>query len=218
MPVLQVCILQTQLLETALQHIRVENAHDQFFTKRGGQCGQAQFHLIAVRGAGFESSILGPALFRHIHTAQNLDATADGRADLRGQLVHGVEYAIDAKAHTAHFASRFNVNITGALLKGVLQQPIDYFYDVLVVGVRFIHRTKFQHLLQIAEAGRATRPFRDASATHRPRHAVKLAGEPVYLPRVRQHAPYGLAQDVLQIALPGANIGFCAGDHDLMIC
>ena len=34
MPVLQIGIGQTQLLKTTLHKIRVENAHDQFFTER----------------------------------------------------------------------------------------------------------------------------------------------------------------------------------------
>jgi hypothetical protein len=40
------------------------------------------------------------------------------------------------KRTLADFAARLQVDVAGALLEGVLQQPVDDADDVLVVGVR----------------------------------------------------------------------------------
>ena len=52
------------------------------------------------------------------------------------QFVDLVHHTVDAKAHMAMFAARLDVDIAGALIERVLQQPVDDVDDVRVVGVR----------------------------------------------------------------------------------
>ncbi|MNE24215.1 hypothetical protein D3C80_1174990 [compost metagenome] len=60
---------------------------------------------------------------------------ADQRqGDPGGEGIDGVQQAIDAVAQLALFAAWFQVDIAGALLDGVLQQPVDDMHDVRVVG------------------------------------------------------------------------------------
>jgi hypothetical protein len=46
-----------------------------------------------------------------------------------------MQHAVDAEAHQAHVAPRLDVDVAGALLEGVLPQPVDDVDDVAVVGV-----------------------------------------------------------------------------------
>jgi hypothetical protein len=46
-----------------------------------------------------------------------------------------MQHAVDAEAHDAEFAPRLDVDVAGALLEGVLPEPVDDVDDVLVVGV-----------------------------------------------------------------------------------
>src|SRR5690554_7741788 len=64
--------------------------------------------------------------------------------------------AIDAKTYAPHFAARLDVNVAGALVVGVLQQPIDDFYDVLVIGIRICGSPQIDQLLKVSN-GRCAR-------------------------------------------------------------
>ncbi len=54
-----------------------------------------------------------------------------------------MQNAIDTKAHLALCATRLNMDIAGALIKGVLQQPINDIHNVLVVGFRVFGAAQF---------------------------------------------------------------------------
>ncbi len=62
-----------------------------------------------------------------------------------------MQHPVDAKAHDALFAARLDVNITGTLLEGVLEQPVDDIDDVRVVGVRLlIAGAELEQLFEVA--------------------------------------------------------------------
>ena len=46
-----------------------------------------------------------------------------------------MQHPVDTKADDTQITPRFNVDIRGALLESVLQQPVDDVDDVRVVGV-----------------------------------------------------------------------------------
>ncbi|MNS47366.1 hypothetical protein D3C71_731280 [compost metagenome] len=71
---------------------------------------------------------------------------------MRRELVDVVQHAVDAKTHCALLAPGLDVDIAGALLKGVLEQPVDDVDDVRVVGVRFlVAGAKVEQLLEVAQ-------------------------------------------------------------------
>ena len=81
---------------------------------------------------------MGFALFRDVHPAETLQAADDGHGHLGRELVNGVQHPVDAKTHAALLAAWFDMNVTGALGKGVLEQPVDDIDDMRIVGVRFL--------------------------------------------------------------------------------
>ena len=60
-----------------------------------------------------------------------------------------MQHAVDAKADRAHLAPRLQVDVAGALVEGVLPQPIDHLHDTLVIGVeRLVVLAEFDQLLE----------------------------------------------------------------------
>ena len=74
--------------------------------------------------------------------------------DAHRDLVDLVQHAVDAKTHDAHFAPRLDVDVAGALLEGVLPEPVDDVDDVLVVGVELlVGAAELDELLERRQAG-----------------------------------------------------------------
>ena len=82
-------------------------------------------------------------------------AADEGQGDPGGEGVDGVQQAIDTVAQLALFAAWFQVDIAGALLDGVLQQPVDDMHDMRVVcaglGLAF---AQLKQLLKFPQARR----------------------------------------------------------------
>jgi hypothetical protein len=95
------------------------------------------------------------------------------------------------------------MDIAGALLEGVLQQPVDDADNMLIVGIGLTHGAKFEHLLQVADLA-ALADAGGASTADRTRHGVKLTDIALQIARVCKHAPDRPAQHMLEIGLPGA--------------
>ena len=121
---------ESQFLETAQQHVGIENPRDQLFAERGRQRRQAQFDFVAVGAFGLHATVLRPSFFGDIHAAENFQATRDGGIHRRRQLVDPMHHAVDAKPHVAFIAARFDVDVARALIERVLQQPVDDVDDV----------------------------------------------------------------------------------------
>ena len=100
---------------------------------------------------GFQATVLGPALFRHIHAPQNLQPADHRRCHSRRHLVNRVQHPVDAKTQVALFPPGFDMNIAGALGKGVLHQPVHNIDDVLIVGIGRCGTAKLHHLFKIIQ-------------------------------------------------------------------
>jgi hypothetical protein len=104
-----------------------------------------------VSGRGLDAAVQRAALFHHVHAAQQLDARGHGAHHRQRHLVDGVQHAVDAKADHAHVAPRLQVDVAGALVEGVLPQPVDHLHHALVVGVELLVAAAQLH--QLLEAG-----------------------------------------------------------------
>jgi hypothetical protein len=69
-------------------------------------------------------------------------------------LVDGVQHAVDAKADCAHVAARLEVDVAGALVEGVLPEPVDHLHHALVVGIELlVGSTQLDQLLEAGKPG-----------------------------------------------------------------
>ncbi len=122
-----------------------------------------------------------------------------------------MQHAIDAKAHRALLAPRFDVNIAGALLEGVLEQPVDDIDDVRVVGVRLlIAGAEVEQLLEVADA--ADLLVGATGAADRLGQAIELDGEALNVRRVGHHPFDRPLEHVGQVGFPAMHEGLAAGD------
>ena len=127
-----------------------------------------------------------------------------------------MQHAINAQAHAAGFAPRLNMNITGALLKGVLEQPVNDIDHVGVVGIRLLtHAAQIQQLLEVADA--AALLVGGVGTGHRAGQAVELYRIALQIFRVGNHAADIALEHMLQVGFPALNKGLGTGDGDLAI-
>ncbi len=209
---LVVLLAETELRETAHQHVRVEHPHHHFFAERGGQRGNPQLHFIPVRGLGLQTAVLGLALFGHVEPREDLQPAGNRRHDGGRQFINVVQHAVDTKAHLAQIPARLQVDVTGALGKGVLQDPVDDIDDVLVVRVR-VALAHFQQLLEVGNAGQLLAAGA-GGAGDRAAQVVELDAVAAQLLRVGEHHVQGtVAQHLLKVLLPVRFEGLVAGHH-----
>ncbi|OQA32513.1 MAG: hypothetical protein BWY57_01875 [Betaproteobacteria bacterium ADurb.Bin341] len=130
-----ILIRKPEITEIAHQNVRVKNPHHQLFAKRRRQRRQAQLDFLPVRCARLDAAILWPAFLDHVHARQQLDAAGHAGHHRHRNLVHLMQDAIDAETHDADFTARLDVDVGGALVKGILPKPVDNVNDVLVIGV-----------------------------------------------------------------------------------
>ena len=62
-----------------------------------------------------------------------------------------MQHAVDAKAHVGQIAARLDVDVAGALVESVLQQPVDQTHDVLVVGIELAAGAQLYQLLEVGD-------------------------------------------------------------------
>ena len=126
-----------------------------------------------------------------------------------------MQHAIDAEAHDAELAPRLDVDVGGALLEGVLPQPVDDGDNVLVVGIELsVGLAQFNELLEGRQArGSGIGPGR---LLDRAREVVELDLEAADVERIGDHPPDVLAQDGQELSLPLADEGLRGGDHDFL--
>ena len=183
--------IESEPLQVLGQHIRIEDSKHQLFTKGGGQRRDAQLYFLAIGRARADAPVLWAPALDYVQSAQNLDPAGDRRHHWRRQLIHIVQYAVDAKAHVARVAARLEMNVARPRIEGILQQPIDDGDDVLVLGRELAHTAQFRELLQVAQTrGREPRALlpRHLDGT---RNGVELNHVPVDIQRICAHARYG---------------------------
>ena len=106
-----------------------------------------------------------------------------------------MQHAVDSKAYLALATARFEMNITGPLLKGILQQPVDNIDYMLVLSIGVFELAHFQQLLKVGDAG-STVGGR-ASAKNRFCQGVKFEGVFFNLGGVGDHCLNGPARCLL---------------------
>ncbi|MCY1414527.1 hypothetical protein D9M71_299800 [compost metagenome] len=122
-----------------------------------------------------------------------------------------MQHAVDAETHGALLAARLDVDVAGALLEGVLEQPVDDVDDVRVVGVRLLLAgAELEQLLEVADA--ADLLVHRAGAADRLGQAVELEGELLDVDRVGDHALDRALEHMGEVALPALHEGLGAGD------
>jgi hypothetical protein len=127
-----------------------------------------------------------------------------------------VQHAVDAEADEALVPARLDVDVAGALVEGVLQQPVDDVDDVGVVGLGALQRAELEHLLEVGDVA----DFQPGLARlrDRPRHGVELEHVAVQVRRIRHHATDAPpAQGLGEHGLPLVHERLAAGDHHLVV-
>ena len=212
-PFFQIVLGEAEFVEILDQHFGIENPHDEFFAEGGRHGRQAQFDFAAVGFDGLDAAVLRAALFDHIHAAQYLDAAGHRRHDRRRNLINGVQHAVDAEAHIAGFAARFKVDVAGALVKGVIEQPVADVDDMLVVGVELAALAKLHQLFKIRNLAVGALVLLGGAAD-RFRQIEELDDVILDVERVGNHALDVQPQDLLERGFPVAHKRFAGGDRN----
>ncbi len=206
----QLLLVKAQLLVIAQQHFRVENSHYQFLAKRSRHGGEPQLNFLAVAVLGFDPAVLRQAFFRNIHPAQNFQAAQHRVHNRHRQLINIVQNTVDPEPHIALLAARLDVNIAGALVERILQQPVDQIDHMLIVGVQIGAFTQLDQLFEILAFRRAAIVM-GLRAFQRLGKVIKLVQIALDLVRIGKHAANFALMHFRQIELPGADEGLCGG-------
>ena len=195
----------------------VKDAHHHLFAKGCGQGAQAHFHFAArcihcVGALGLDAAIERPALFDHVHAAQELDARGHGVHHTQGDLVDGVQNAVDAKADGAHVTARLQVDVAGALIERVLPQPIHHLHNTLVIGVQLT--AGFAEFNNLLKARRARDFTRLGGCTHGTRQGIELGREAPHIVGVGHHQAHAASHVAFDFGHPGHIQGLGRGNHD----
>lgn len=140
-----------------------------------------------------------------------LQAADQGHHDCAGEHVDGVQQAIDAIAQVPLVAAWLQMDVAGALVDRVVQQPVDDMHDVRVIRTGLhVAFAQLQPLLKLAKAVRLLM----MRALHRLGQALEGFTGLTQLHRACEHPPYGSSKAQGKIGLPAALIGLCAGHGD----
>ena len=210
-PDLRLRIGKAELGVAAHHDLGIEDPHHQLFAERGGQRRQADFHLAASSPAGprLDAPVQRPPPLDHIHPAQQLDAADHRMHHARRHLVDLMQHAVDPEAHDALVALGLHVDVAGALIERVLQDPVDDVDHVRVVGLDL--GAELDELLEIAQKIGGTglgRPL------HLLRQLVELGRVAGDVDRIGDHALHGLLGDLFDLAHPVVQERLAGGHHD----
>src|SRR3989338_3458687 len=186
------------------QNVRIENPHHQFLAKSGRHGGKTHFYFIPVIAHGLDAPILRPAFLHHIHAPEQLDAVGDGVGDRGGKLINLMQHAIDTEAHDADVAARLQMDVAGALLEGILEQPVHQRDDMLLVSVQVLVFAQLDQLLEILHADGLSR-LGLAGKLHRIGEAVNFRQVAVDVEWAGQHQLDFQVEDTLQLRHPVGN-------------
>jgi hypothetical protein len=212
-PALAIVRAEAQRFERLDGGVGVEDAHHHLLAEGRGQRRQAHLDFDARRVAGLDAAVEWAPLLDHVHAAEQLDAR-DHRVHHAGrQLIHGVHHAVDAEADHAAFAARLEVDVGGALVEGVLPQPVDHLHDALVVRVELLGAAaEFDELLETRQARVLARL--DGIA-HRARQGIELGRVARQLDRADDDELHHLARVRFDLGHPGHVERLTGGDRHL---
>ena len=126
-----------------------------------------------------------------------------------------MKYAVDPEPHLGDRPAGLNVNIRGALVKGVLQQPVDDLDDVLIIGIRMFAGAKIQQLFEILVAGH-TGALAAAGLADGVGQLIELHRIPPDVLGVGDYATDVLANSLLKVLFPVAFERLSTGDQNLI--
>ena len=213
-PLVLVLFRKTQLPIVLDQILGVEDPHDELLAERGRHGREPQFDLLAVRRDGLQPAVLRSAFLDHVHAAQHLDAARHRGHHGRRYLVDLVQMAVDPEAHVAGVAPRLEVDVAGALLECVVEEPVADMDDVLVVGVELAAAAQLDQLFEVGDvAERALVLLR--GALDGASEVVELDDVALDVLRIRNDALDLEAQHLLQGVLPFAHVRLARCDGRL---
>ena len=128
---------KSEFVQALKKNVRIHDPHDDFFTKCDRYRRNTYFYLNTAF-IRLDTTILRSALFGHIQAGQGFDPTDNGIVDLLGQLVNGVQHAIDSHAHQDGLPFGFDMNVTGPLFECIQQNMVNGINDMLVIGRQVI--------------------------------------------------------------------------------
>ncbi len=216
-PDLRLGFLETERGEVLDQHLGIENPQHEFLAEGGRHARQAQLDLGAVGRARLDAAVLRLALLGDIEPAHDFDPADHRGSDIGRDLVDLVHGAIDPETHVALLAARLDVDVAGALVEGVLQQPVDDADDVLVLGVDRAGLAEFDELLEVLQIGRHLARRLQPGAVHRLADAVKLDQVILQLAGIGEHRLDRLVDDALELEHPFEIEGIGDRDDDLVL-
>ena len=124
-----------------------------------------------------------------------------------------MQHAVDPKAHATLLTAGLQVDIAGALFKGVLKQPVDDIDDVRIVGIRFpLACAQGQQLFEIGR--RAGLLIVEYSPIDRFGQLEKLYVEALDFQGVGNDTSDRALERLAQIGLPTADPGLGVGNCD----
>ena len=144
LPAFPVFLAEAQLLEGFEQYLRVKNPHHHFFAERRWHGGQAQLHFAVIGFAGLDAAVLGPSFLGYVQAPEDFQAAGHGHANVFREFVDIVQHPVDPEPHLGNRAPGLYMNVGGSLLEGILQQPVNDFDHMLVVGVRIFAGAQVQ--------------------------------------------------------------------------
>ena len=126
-----------------------------------------------MRIACLDTAILRTAALHHVHPRQQLDACRHGGLHAAGNLVNRVQHAINTETHHSLITAGFQMNVTGALLKSILPQPVHQLHHPLVVGVKTPVPAEINELLETGNVAVSTASGRSQNRLGK---GIKLGG------------------------------------------
>ena len=109
------------------------------------------------------------------------------------------------------------MDIAGALVEGILHQPVDDTDDVLILGVDLTGLAEFDELLEVLYVAGHLARYLVAGTFHRLADAVELDQVRLEFSRVCQHAANGLFDDAIELVHPFGVVWIGNCDYDLVI-
>jgi hypothetical protein len=115
-------------------------------------------------------------------------------------LVDRVQHTVDAETDHALVAARLQVDVAGALVEGVLPEPVHHLHHVLVVGVQLLGLAQLDQLLEAAKGIALVAHL--AGRAHRLRQRKELGDVAHHVLRRRDHQPHTLSGLPLDLGNP----------------
>ncbi|OPZ10040.1 MAG: hypothetical protein BWZ07_02873 [Alphaproteobacteria bacterium ADurb.BinA280] len=207
LPARQIVVAEAKITEVTQQHFRVEDAHHDLFAEGRGHGRYPQLNFCAIGRERLDTAILWSPLLDNFHPGEQFDAT-DHRSQYRlWNLVDLMQYAVDTEANNAGISTWFNVNITRALFKRVLPQPVNDADNVAVIGVRRCATGLHANLDQLFKRRDGTLVVRCLllRTAHRLRQCEELGNVALDVERVGKHQFNPAAQQLRQLGNPRAH-------------